>query len=276
MTLKKSLQGLLDGLGVYERLKASWMYDFYWGIADHKVIDDWKLELEFYRRLLVGFREGDMIFDIGANRGYKTAMFLRLGARVVAADPDETNQRILRQKFQTFRLRKEPLIILDQAVSEECSTRTMWIDTPGSAMNTLSLKWADTLRENGRRFGHQLNFNQSKQVRTTTIEQLVCEHGMPFFVKIDVEGHEVSVLRGMRRPVRYLSFEVNLPEFKAEGLECIRLLEELAGDGTFNLAADCRRGLLLDRWLEPNEFIANFNSRMEPCVEVFWQTPAHD
>jgi len=272
MSMKRNLQGLLDGLGIYERLKASWVYEFYWTIADRKIIDDWKRELEFYRCLLNGFRESDLIFDIGANQGYKTAMFLRMGARVVAADPDETNQEILRRKFQTYRLRRKSLIILGKAVSEECSTRTMWIDAPGSAMNTLSPKWADTLRGDGQRFGHQLGFSRSKQVEAVTIDQLVTEHGPPFFVKIDVEGHELSVLRGMRHPVPYLSFEVNLPEFRPEGIECVRLLGALARDGEFNYTSDCRRGLAMETWRRSVDFLAVLDSCDDASIDVIWRT----
>jgi len=37
-----------------------------------------------------------------------------------------------------------------------------------------------------------------------------------------------------RRPVRYLSFEANLAEFRFEGLEGVEALEWLAQDGEFN------------------------------------------
>jgi hypothetical protein len=96
---------------------------------------------------------------------------------------------------------------------------------------------------------------------------------VPFFVKIDVEGHELSVLRGMKRVVPYLSFEVNLPEFRVEGLESVRLLGNLAGDGRFNYTNDCRRGLLLKNWIAADEFTTVLASCAERSIEVFWKTP---
>lgn len=43
------------------------------------------------RRALVHYRQfvksGDLVFDVGANVGNRTAVFLRLGARVVAVEP---------------------------------------------------------------------------------------------------------------------------------------------------------------------------------------------
>jgi len=97
-------------------------------------------------------------------------------------------------------------------------------------------------------------------------------YASPYFVKIDVEGHEPHVLRGLKRPVPYLSFEVNLPEFKQEGLECIELLGNIAADGKFNYVVDCGQGLILDRWLTLREFKEAFRSCSEPSLEVFWKT----
>jgi len=270
--LKPYLQTLLRRVGLYQRVKASHIYDFYWRIADRRIIDDRTREVEFYRNLLKGFRNGDLIFDVGANHGYKTDIFLRLGARVVAVEPDEVNQEALKQQFLSYRLTGRPVVIVDKAVSDRNTVETMWVDAPGSAKNTLSQKWVETLRADDRRFGHSLDFAKQKEVETITLEQLITTHGLPFFVKIDVEGYEPSVLRGMRRPVPYLSFEVNLPEFKPEGLECVALLGRLAADGKFNYAADCQHGLVLERWLEQREFSQVLYACAEKSIEVFWKS----
>jgi len=269
---KDYVRRLLGRVGVYERAKASWIYDAYWSMADRQIVDDRRRQTDFYRNLLNGFRKGDVIFDVGANLGYKADIFLRLGATVVAMEPDELNQDILKQKFLKYRMKRKPLIVVGKAVSEKSSTQKMWIDAPGSALNTLSDKWAETLRDDENRFGHRLNFGQWKEVETISMEQLIAAHGLPFFVKIDVEGHELSVLRGMKQPVPYLSFEVNLPEFRAEGLECVEVLGNLALDGRFNYTSDCRRGLALEQWISREEISAVLNSCTDESVEVFWKT----
>jgi FkbM family methyltransferase len=276
VTYKAHLRRLLERVGVYERAKASWIYDAYWSMADRRIIDDRRREVDFYRNLLDGFREGDLIFDVGANQGYKTDIFMRFGAKVVAVEPDETSQEILKQRFLKYRLKRKRLIIVAKAVSDRGSTETMWIDSPGGAKNTLSQKWAETLRADDRRFGHELGFGQRKVVETISIEQLIAAHGLPFFVKIDVEGHELHVLRGMQRSVPYLSFEVNLPEFRREGLECIQVLGSLAPDGKFNYTPDCRRGLVLERWLPKEEFSAVLDSCRDESIEVFWKTSVRE
>ena len=252
--IKRSVQSLLKRVGLYNRLKASCLYDLYWRVADSRMIDGRSREVNFYRDLLEGFQGGDLIFDIGANHGQKTDIFLRIGARVLAVDPDEMNQEALRDKFLRYRLVKKPVIIVGKAVSDKCAVHKMWIDEPGSAKNTLSQKWVDTLRRDEARFGHRLNFAQHTEVESISLEELIVTYGCPFFVKIDVEGHEPHVLRGLKRPVPYLSFEVNLPEFKREGLECVELLGNIAPDGKFNYSVDSEQGLVLDQWLTLREF----------------------
>lgn len=270
---KRYLQKSLVQLGVYERAKVSWIYDFYWTLADRRIISDRRSELDFYRNLLGGFREGDLIFDVGANQGYKTDIFLRLGAKVVAVEPDGISQETLKEKFLSHRLKKKPLVIVGNAVSDKSSVTTMWIETPGSAKNTLSKKWAETLKDDDKRFGHKVAFEHWKEVETVSVEQLISTHGTPFFLKIDVEGHELSVLRGMQRTVPFLSFEVNLPEFKPEGLECIQVLGRLAPDGEFNYTPDCRRGLVLKQWPGAEQFSEILASCTDPSIEVFWRHP---
>ena len=270
--LKHHAQTFLRRIGLYQRLKSSFVYDLYWRLAGPHLLNDRAKEVEFYKNTLQGFREGYVIFDIGANEGHKTDIFLRLGAKVVAVDPDKSNQEVLRQKFLKHRLVPKKVNIEAKAVSEAAGFKTMWIETPGSAKNTLDPKWVEILRNDPGRFSHCFDFSSEMEVETTTLETLMAVYGVPFFIKIDVEGHEPSVLRGMKRPVPYLSFEVNLPEFRAEGLQCLNILGEIAENGEFNCVVDCRHGLMFKKWMPLREFIPVFNQCSETCIEIFWKT----
>jgi FkbM family methyltransferase len=270
--LKLKIQHLLQRLGLYYRLQASPLYDIYWSVADASPLQKIRSELNFYRGLLDGLHRGDLIFDIGANHGSKTGIFLRLGARVVAVEPDEINKSILEEKFLRYRFRPKQLEIVQKAVSDTNGMETMWIDTPGSALNTFSRKWAEALRADNTRFGHTLHFAQRQTVPTTTLEDLFLTYGRPFFIKIDVEGHELMVLRGMRQAVPYISFEVNLPEFRQEGLECIALLKRLASDGQFNYVIDCRQGLAQEKWFGAEECSRMLCNCRQKSIEVIWKT----
>jgi FkbM family methyltransferase len=270
--LKAQIQHYLMRAGFYHRLRTSFIYDLYWWFADRKLIDRRSKEINFYRGLLNGFQNGGLVFDIGANHGTKTEIFLKMGAKVVAVEPDDANQQILREAFLRYRMRPRPVTVVGKAVSDEAGATTMWIDEPGSAKNTLSPKWVETLKDDPERFGYSLQFGEKKQVETTTLDQLMERYGVPFFVKIDVEGHELSVLRGLLHPVPYLSFEVNLPEFLDEGLQCVERLRDLAADGRFNYTVDCEQGVALKQWLDCTEFSRAFAECTEKSIEVLWES----
>jgi hypothetical protein len=107
-----------------------------------------------------------------------------------------------------------------------------------------------------------------------TLDQLIATYGKPFFIKIDFEGHEANVLRGLTQPVPFLSFEVNLPQFREDGIQCIALLRGLSPNGAFNYAIGGQTALALRTWLRENEFVNVFKACEEKCVEIFWQTTA--
>jgi FkbM family methyltransferase len=272
-SLKTTIQAFLLRIGIYHRLKASRLYEFYWRFADKNLVISRKRELEFYRDTLQGLPKGDLIFDIGANVGIKTQLFLQLGSRVVAVEPDPTNQEILRKSFHILRLIKKPVTIVGKAVSDSTGSRTMWVEKPGSAKNTLNPKWVETLRKDPDRFGEKIEFYGKQTVETITMDDLFRSYGRPFYIKIDVEGHEASVLRSMSIAVPFVSFEVNLPQFLPEALQCIGSLERVAKDGRFNYTSNCQLGLALERWLPSDGFVATLQCCRDPSIEVFWRAP---
>jgi hypothetical protein len=80
----------------------------------------------------------------------------------------------------------------------------------------------------------------------TTLDALIGEHGEPAFCKIDVEGYEMEVLKGLSRPLACLSFEY-IPAAAGLAAGCIRRLESL-GSYEYNLAPGESMRLRLETW----------------------------
>jgi hypothetical protein len=80
----------------------------------------------------------------------------------------------------------------------------------------------------------------------------------------------------MRRPVPFLSFEVNLGPFRKEGIECVETLNKLKPDGDFNYTPDCSSGLVLKKWLRSREFCGVVESCADETIEVFWRSGCGD
>lgn len=272
MTSKSRLKDALSNLGLYERIKHSFVYDVYWTLVDRRYVNSKRSEYKFYKELLFGKTEREIIFDIGANQGTKTRTFLDLGARVVAVDPDPANYVVLERCFYRFRMRPKNVVIVRKAVSDSAGHANFWVDEPGGAKNTLNEKWVHVLREDSQRFGERLDFGRQMVVETTTLQDMIGSFGMPIFIKIDVEGQELNVLRGLHQPVPCLSFEVNLPEFLDEAVQSIEYLGTLSGQGTFNYVVDCAQGLVLDTWENAATFGQTIKEIRERSIEVIWRS----
>jgi hypothetical protein len=84
-------------------------------------------------------------------------------------------------------------------------------------------------------------------VPVTTLDALIAEHGMPDFVKIDVEGHELEALRGLSSAVPALSFEFTTIQRRVT-LACIERLGAL-GRYAFNASLGEEHRLRHGAWV---------------------------
>ncbi|HYG89906.1 MAG TPA: FkbM family methyltransferase [Azospirillum sp.] len=186
-------------------------------------------------------RPGDLCFDIGAHMGDRVAVFLSLGARVVAVEPQPDFQRILRAQFG-----RNPRAVLEAgAVGAHAGTAELRINRRHPTLSTLSADWIAAV-------GRDASFpttgwNERLMVTVTTLDALIAEHGVPAFCKIDVEGFEQQVLAGLSRPLPCLSFEY-IAVTRDMAVACIDRLEQL-GKYRFNVSPGESKRLLFDAWI---------------------------
>lgn len=123
--------------------------------------------------------------DIGANRGFYSFALTKLYDRVVAFEP---NPSITSELVAC----RHPRIELNQmALSDEAGEATLFV--PRSPRGELLDGWASFNKENlQERIGEE-----EIRVPTNTLDSLDLD-GVTF-TKMDVEGHELSVLRGAKK-----------------------------------------------------------------------------
>lgn len=225
LTLKTIVKKFLLLIGVDELVR-SHPFSFFIRRLFSK---EYAREKRLYAELLP--RESSLVFDIGSNKGYKAEIFLELGHRVLAVDPDPINIRIMRKRLRE----RTGLSVLESAVAEVEDSRTFFVAGKGSPLNTFSPKWKATLEDASMTPLRSANsFPSRLTVKTTTLDRLIEEFGVPDYVKIDVEGYEKNVMAGLSTPVKLLSFECNLPEFTAESCWCLSHYHALVPNSEFN------------------------------------------
>lgn len=144
---------------------------------------------------------GDLVFDIGAHVGDRVASFRRLGARVVAAEPQPAAAKVLRLLYG----RNQNVVIEAVAVGRGTGAIDMMINRDNPTVSTASHEMVSAARDAPGWAAQR--WSQAICVPVTTLDSLIARHGVPTFVKIDVEGFEYEVLVGLSRPIKAMSFE---------------------------------------------------------------------
>jgi FkbM family methyltransferase len=146
-------------------------------------------------------RTGDLVFDIGGHVGDRVAAFRRLGARVVAVEPQPALATTLRFLFG----RDRGVIIEQVAVGGRCGAVALRLNLENPTVSTASA--AFIAAADGAPGWEGQHWTRTIEVPLTTLDQLAARHGVPRFIKIDVEGYEAEVLAGLSSPIPALSFE---------------------------------------------------------------------
>jgi len=165
----------------------------YYGTRGHRVAMD-----RLYRRFV---KAGDLVFDIGAHVGDRTAAFRRLDARVVAVEPQPALIKTLQLMFG----RDRAVTIEPVAVGRSAGVIDLKLNLDNPTVSTVSdafLRAAD-----GAAGWERQAWTKIVSVPVTTIDTLIARHGRPAFIKIDVEGFEAEALAGLSQAIAALSFE---------------------------------------------------------------------
>lgn len=172
----------------------------------------------------VDYREGDVVFDVGANIGWYSLLLDRVlpeGAEVYAFEPDPANFALLQENLRLNAARR--VIPVNRALAETTGTETLY-------------RYA--AKNQGRHSLLPVNAGERVTVRTTTLDDFAESRGLgdrvPRLIKIDVEGYEYFVLRGgegvLRRcPAVLTEYAPGL--MRRGGVEPRLLLELLDGHG---------------------------------------------
>ena len=217
-----------------------------------------------HRRALRLYREflgpGDLAFDVGAHVGGRVRTWRRLGARVVAVEPQPDCLRVLRLFFG----RDRDVVVVAGAVGAEAGRARLDVSTATPTVSSMSPQWRESVAAD-RSFA-RVRWDRSVEVEVTTLDDLIALHGPPAFCKIDVEGFELDVLAGLTHPVRALSFEY-LPPTHDTALAVLDRVERLgapAGGYEYNYSPVETMRFASDRWLDAAD-LARLLDRVRPA-----------
>lgn len=193
-----------------------------------------KTEAEFLAQFI---KPGDLVFDVGANIGKKTKLYLSLGARVLAIEPQPDCCARLRAEFTG-----KPIFIVEMGLASKPGKCKLGLCAQADTIASFSTEWQTMSRFSGKGF----TWDKQIDVEMTTLQNLINQFGLPQFCKIDVENFEYEVLLGLKQPIQYISFEYAI-ETIHNTLKCLEYLCNL-GYKEFNFAIADHPCLILETW----------------------------
>jgi FkbM family methyltransferase len=141
----------------------------------------------------------DLVFDIGLHNGDDAAYYLDLGYVVVGVEANPLLAAQCTLRFEN-EIRQGRMKVINAGVLKE----------PGDFKFYRNLRdacWSSFLPEKGKKEGDW----EELKIPCVTTQQLIAEHGKPFFMKVDIEGADLQALHSITPATAppYVSLEVN-------------------------------------------------------------------
>ena len=208
----------------------------------------------FYRQFL---QADDLAFDIGAHVGNRVRVFRRIGAHVVAVEPQPDFVAMLRLLYG-----RDPDVTIEASgVAAGSGQGKLHLSSRTPTVSTFADSWMNDVQTD-RRF-QRIRWDTSISVPLVTLDELIARYGEPQFCKIDVEGFEHEVLNGLSQPLPTLSFEY-IPVAVGRAVACVKRISAL-GDYRYRHSRVETHRWASPSWLDP-----------EAMIKILGALPAHD
>lgn len=234
--IKDMIRNGISRMGLYSTVRK-----LYWSLFKKDDLSQYKQNLMFYSELLPS---SSLCFDVGANMGEKTILLLEAGAKkVVAFEPQQECITAIKSRYGTSYNGR--LATVDMVLGAQMGDAILYLGNRSST-SSMDKTWESS------------SPNNQIKVKMTTLDGAITKFGRPDYCKIDVEGWELEVLKGLSQPIPLLSFEYHLWEQELEKtLNCLDYLSGF-GDILINITSDQDLVFALQKWLPLKEFLKVF------------------
>ena len=149
----------------------------------------------------------DLIFDVGMHLGEDTEFYLEKGFRVVGIEADPALCAAVAERLH-HHVASGRLIIVNAAIAEKPGRAAFYRDPDNSIWGTTEPAWV----ARNATLGTHIDRVQRIEVEAVPMESILAAHGVPYYMKVDIEGRDmlcVAALRDLPDRPKYLSIEAS-------------------------------------------------------------------
>uniref|UniRef100_A0A7C1T4B8 FkbM family methyltransferase n=1 Tax=Agrobacterium albertimagni TaxID=147266 RepID=A0A7C1T4B8_9HYPH len=206
---------------------------------------------QFYASIV---KPGELVFDIGAHVGSRSSTLLKLGAKVVAVEPQPAFADFIENRFAGALTGFERA-----AVGRTAGQIDLLISSRHPTVTSISSRFVETVKQS--KGFSQVVWDRKVTVPMVTLDHLVSKYGLPAFCKIDVEGAEAEILYGLSKPIPLIAFEY-IPAMPSVASNAVDRLMGI-GNYRFNRVVGEQHRFVSDRWKSADELLVEL-SQMPP------------
>jgi FkbM family methyltransferase len=130
-----------------------------------------------------------LIYDLGAHLGEDSDFYLKKGFKIVAIEANPVLAEKLTERFRS-NLSDGSLVVIEAAIAENAGEVDFYVNQSNSVWGTIRPTWAERNAFAG---------SPSKLIKVKAINfaEVLRKHGVPYYLKIDIEGADVLCLESL-------------------------------------------------------------------------------
>jgi FkbM family methyltransferase len=200
----------------------------------------------------------DLIYDVGMHNGDDTAFYLHRGFRVIAIEANSKLADLGKRRFSS-EIDSGRLTILNVGVAERAGIGTFWICDDLTVWSSFEEK---LMSKTGKE-------HHSVEIQTRRFSEILEEYGIPFYLKVDIEGSDHLCLRDLvGRPLpRFISVEAESGENDDDSAT--------AAGGVENLSLLYTMGYRRFKLVRQSDFTSEPKSEIKAFTQRIVKSAAH-
>jgi FkbM family methyltransferase len=153
-------------------------------------------------------KTGGLIYDVGLCDGADTVFYLAKGFRVVAVEANPVLVASAKRRFEKD-IKAGRLTIVQKAIAVEPGRATF-------GMHRVNPHWSSLVHK--RLQARMSDDLETIEVECSTLTDIIAEYGVPYYLKIDIEGSDLDAIKSLRfvnALPRYVSAEAHSEQIVA-------------------------------------------------------------